>query len=130
MEVIVRRSLEKMPYDKWVKGQNVHATGDEILLSNGEWLTEYENTNGELYEYTDAENVCCVDENEKFFIVWHQIGNFAFAVFASTIFNEVQDYLDTEFQVQCEEGNYNRDDSSDEELFYSYYSIQEVDGND
>lgn len=129
MEVIVRRSLEKMPYDKWVKGQNVHATGDEILLSNGEWLVEYDDSQ-EYYEYTDADNVCCVDEDEKFFIVWHQVGNFAVPVFASTIYNEVQDYLDTEFQVQCEEGNYNRDDRIEEELFYSYYSIQEVNGDD
>ncbi len=125
MEVIVRMSLSKMPYDKWVKGQNIHATGDEILLSNGEWITEYDDSQAD-YEYTESQTVCCVDEDEKFFIVWHQVGNFAVPVFASTIYNEVQDYLDTEFQVQCEEGNYNRDDRADEELFYSYYSIQEV----
>ena len=129
MEVIVRRSLEKMPYDKWVKGQNVHATGDEILLSNGEWLTEYENTNGELYEYTDAEEVCCVDENEKFFIVWHQIGNFAVPVFASTIFYEVENYLSFEWLEAIAEGDYEGTEE-EEELFYSYYSIQEVNGND
>ena len=129
LEVIARRSLNKMPYDKWVKGQNIHATGDEILLSNGEWLTEYENTNGELYEYTDAENVCCVDEDEKFFIVWHQVENFAVPVFASTIFNEIQDYLTSEWLESVSEGFY-EDTEEEEELFYSYYSIQEVDGND
>ena len=129
LEVIARISLNKMPYDKWVKGQNIHATGDEILLSNGEWLTEYENTNGELYEYTDAEEVCCVDEGEKFFIVWHQVGNFAEPVFASTISYEVENYLAFEFLEAVTEGDYEGTEE-EEQRFYSYYSIQEVDGDD
>ena len=101
---------------------------NKILLSNGEWMTEDANTQ-ENYDYQDSRRICCVDDGEKFFILWHQVGNFAVPVLASTIFDEVQDELVFEWLESVKEGDYEGTEE-EEELFYSYYSIQEVNGND
>lgn len=49
--------------------------------------------------------------------VFEQIGNYSDVVFESDSFNEVQDYLTDRFE---------KSDCDDEELFYSYFSIDEA----
>lgn len=49
--------------------------------------------------------------------VHEQIGNFSKVVFESDNFNEVQEYLTERFE---------NSDCEDEELFYSYFSIDET----
>lgn len=61
---------------------------------------------------------------EKTYNVYEQIGNFADVVFTSNNFNEVQDYLQERFL----NSDYNIDDESEEELFYSYFHIEEIAG--
>lgn len=50
------------------------------------------------------------------YTVYESIGNFADVVFESDNWYEVQDYLDARFRES---------DCDDEELFYSYFSIEE-----
>lgn len=52
-----RVKLNTMPFDKFVDGHFIHATGYEVL-SDGEWLLEYE---GEEYEDADG----CILEYEE-----------------------------------------------------------------
>lgn len=60
--------------------------------------------------------------DNKIFKVYEQIGNFAEEVYQSDNFNEVQDYLQDRF----EDSELNTGDEADEELFYSYFHIEEV----
>ena len=60
--------------------------------------------------------------DNKIFKVYEQIGNFADEVYQSDNFNEVQDYLQDRF----EDSEPNTGDEADEELFYSYFHIEEV----
>lgn len=60
--------------------------------------------------------------NNKIFKVYEQIGNFADEVYQSDNFNEIQDYLTNRF----EESELNTGNEADEELFYSYFHIEEV----
>ena len=53
----------------------------------------------------------------KMYKVYEQIGNFSDMVFESDNFYEVQDYLEDRF---------NESDCDDEELFYSYFYIDEI----
>lgn len=58
MRKAVRRiKLNRMPFDKFVDGKFIHATGYEVL-SDGEWLLEYE---GEEFEDADG----CILEYEE-----------------------------------------------------------------
>lgn len=52
-----RIKLSNMPFDKFVDGKFIHATGFEVLV-DGEWEIEYE---GE--EYEDADD--CIFEYEE-----------------------------------------------------------------
>ena len=52
-----RIKLLNMPFDKFVDGKFIHATGFEVLV-DGEWLLEYE---GE--EFQDADD--CILEYEE-----------------------------------------------------------------
>lgn len=52
-----RIKLNNMPFDKFVDGKFIHATGFEVLV-DGEWLLEYE---GE--EFEDADD--CIFEYEE-----------------------------------------------------------------
>ena len=52
-----RIKLLNMPFDKFVDGKFIHATGFEVLV-DGEWLLEYE---GE--EFRDADG--CILEYEE-----------------------------------------------------------------
>ena len=59
---------------------------------------------------------------EKIYNVYEQIGNFADIVFTSDNFYDVQDYLQDRFL----NSGYNIDDESEEQLFYSYFHIEEI----
>lgn len=61
------------------------------------------------------------------FKVYEMIGNFSHEVFTSDIWNEVQDYLTSRWWTYCAENGVDLDDDTEEELFYSYFSIDEVD---
>ena len=52
-----RIKLSRMPYDKFVDGHFIHATGFEVLV-DGEWFLEYE---GE--EFQDSDD--CIFECEE-----------------------------------------------------------------
>lgn len=52
-----RIKLNTMPFDKFVDGKFIHATGFEVLV-DGEWEIEYE---GEEFEDTDD----CIFEYEE-----------------------------------------------------------------
>lgn len=52
-----RIKLNTMPFDKFVDGKFIHATGFEVLV-DGEWEIEYE---GEEFENTDD----CIFEYEE-----------------------------------------------------------------
>lgn len=56
-KAIRRIKLHTMPFDKFVDGKFIHATGFEVLV-DGEWEIEYE---GE--EYEDADD--CILEYEE-----------------------------------------------------------------
>lgn len=57
MKAVKRIKLNTMPFDKFVDGKFIHATGFEVLV-DGEWEIEYE---GE--EYEDADD--CILEYEE-----------------------------------------------------------------
>lgn len=52
-----RIKLNNMPFDKFVDGKFIHATGFEVLV-DGEWKIEYESE-----EYEDADD--CIFEYEE-----------------------------------------------------------------
>lgn len=53
-----RLKLSSMPFDKFVDGNFIHATGYEVYTTDGEWEIEYE---GEEFEDTDD----CIFEYEE-----------------------------------------------------------------
>ena len=57
MKAVKRIKLNTMPFDKFVDGKFIHATGFEVLV-DGEWEIEYE---GE--EFQDADG--CILEYEE-----------------------------------------------------------------
>lgn len=57
MKAVKRIKLNTMPFDKFVDGKFIHATGFEVLV-DGEWEIEYE---GE--EFEDADD--CIFEYEE-----------------------------------------------------------------
>ena len=58
----------------------------------------------------------------KIYNVYEQIGNFANLVFTSEYFDDIQEYLES----RLVESDYNVDDESEVQLFYSYFTIEEV----
>lgn len=58
MKAMMRIKLNTMPFDKFVDGKFIHATGYEVYTTDGEWLLEYE---GE--EFQDADD--CIFEYEE-----------------------------------------------------------------
>lgn len=65
--------------------------------------------------------------NEKTYVIYEQIGNFASEVFRSDSFYEIQDYLQERFDeaVNDPESFFDYNDA-DEQLFYSYFRIEEI----
>ena len=64
MEAKIRIELAEMPFDKFVDGNFIHATGDAVILEDGSYWTEYE---GE--EYPDAENcIYLVETRDGYFL--------------------------------------------------------------
>lgn len=57
MKATRRLKLNSMPFDKFIDGKFIHATGFEVFV-DGEWILEYE---GE--EYEDADD--CILEYEE-----------------------------------------------------------------
>lgn len=54
--------------------------------------------------------------NTKYYVVYESIGNFSHMVYVSDSFYAIQDYLQDRFL---------NSDYDDEELFYSYFGIEE-----
>ena len=59
MKAVERIKLSRMPYDKFVDGCFIHATGYEVKLEDGSWVLEYEDQ-----EYEDADD-CIFEEEEE-----------------------------------------------------------------
>lgn len=59
--------------------------------------------------------------NTKYYVVYESIGNFSHMVYVSDNYYAIQDYLQDRFL----NSNYDIDDPADEELFYSYFGIEE-----
>lgn len=59
MKAVKRIKLSRMPYDKFVDGRFIHATGYEVKLEDGSWEIEYEDQ-----EYEDADD-CILEEEEE-----------------------------------------------------------------
>lgn len=58
-KVVKAIRLKEMPFDKYSDGTGfVHATGFDCMFDDGEWRTEYEDSN---FEYADD----CVFEDES-----------------------------------------------------------------
>ena len=57
MKAVKRIKLNTMPFDKFVDGHFVHATGYEVLV-DGDWEIEYEDM-----KYEDADD--CIFEYEE-----------------------------------------------------------------
>lgn len=55
-----RIKLSRMPYDKFVDGCFIHATGYEVKLEDGSWEIEYEDQ-----EYEDAPDCKYSEEEEE-----------------------------------------------------------------
>lgn len=51
--------MANMPYDKFVDGHFIHATGYEVKLEDGSWEIEYEDM-----EFQDADD-CIFEEEEE-----------------------------------------------------------------
>lgn len=58
MKAVKRIRMANMPFDKFVDGSFIHATGYEVKLEDGEWYLEYE---GEEFEDADG----CILEYEE-----------------------------------------------------------------
>ena len=63
--------------------------------------------------------------DNKFYIVHEMLGNFSFEAFKTDEWNEAQEYLEEREQEARREAEENGEEF-DEELFYSYFSIDEV----
>lgn len=59
MKAVKRIKLNRMPYDKFVDGCFIHATGYEVKLEDGSWEIEYEDM-----EFQDADD-CIFEEEEE-----------------------------------------------------------------
>lgn len=59
MKAVERIKLSRMPYDKFVDGCFIHATGYEVKLEDGSWEIEYEDM-----EFQDADD-CIFEEEEE-----------------------------------------------------------------
>lgn len=60
------------------------------------------------------------------FKVFEMVGNFAHEVFHASTWNEVQDYLWARWEsYRAENCLENSDDEADQQLFYSYFSVEE-----
>ena len=59
MKAVKRIRMANMPFDKFVDGKFIHATGFEVLCTDGEWYVEYEDM-----EFIDAED-CIYEEEEE-----------------------------------------------------------------
>jgi hypothetical protein len=60
MKAVKRIKLSRMPYDKFVDGRFIHATGYEVKLEDGSWVLEYEDQ-----EYEDAPDCKYSEEEEE-----------------------------------------------------------------
>lgn len=76
MKAIKRIKLNCMPFDKFINGKFIHATGYEVKLEDGEWYLEYEGEEFEdaedcIYKYEDEEEeeeeleYHCIYENDE-----------------------------------------------------------------
>lgn len=63
----------------------------------------------------------------KCYVIYEQIGNFADEVYYTDIWNDAQEYLTRRWWDYCAENGVDLYDEAEEELFYSYFSIDEVD---
>ena len=59
MKAVERIRMANMPFDKFENGTFVHATGFEVLCTDGEWYVEYEDM-----EFIDADD-CIFEEEEE-----------------------------------------------------------------
>ena len=59
MKAVKRIRMANMPFDKFVDGRFIHATGYEVKLEDGSWEIEYEDQ-----EYEDAPG-CKYEEEEE-----------------------------------------------------------------
>ena len=59
MKAVKRIRMANMPFDKFVDGCFIHATGYEVKLEDGSWEIEYEDQ-----EYEDADD-CIFEEEEE-----------------------------------------------------------------
>ena len=59
--------------------------------------------------------------NTKYYVVYESIGNFSHMVYVSDSFYAIQDYLQDRFL----NSDYDHDDEDEEQLFYSYFSVEE-----
>lgn len=62
----------------------------------------------------------------KKYVINESIGNFSNEVFESDIFDEIQEYLQNRYNAAIENGDYEENNEAEEELFYSYFSISEI----
>ncbi|MBQ2396854.1 MAG: hypothetical protein II304_07480 [Bacteroidales bacterium] len=60
----------------------------------------------------------------KKYVVYQAVGNFGHKVFESEYFSDVEDFLTTAWMEAVTAGDY-EETESDEQLFYSYFSISE-----
>ena len=58
MRAVKRIRMANMPFDKFVDGRFIHATGYEVKLEDGSWEIEYEDM-----EFQDADD--CIFEYEE-----------------------------------------------------------------
>lgn len=75
MKAVERTRMANMPFDKFVDGSFIHATGYEVKLEDGEWYIEYEGEEFEdaedcIYKYEDEEeeeeeDYRCIYENDE-----------------------------------------------------------------
>ena len=66
--------------------------------------------------------------DNKFYIVHEMLGNFSFEAFKTDEWNEAQEYLEGRLEEARREAYENGEEfnEEDEELFYSYFSIDEI----
>lgn len=68
MRAVERIRMANMPYDKFVDGRFIHATGYEVKLEDGSWVLEYEDQ-----EYEDAPGCIFEEEEEEEELEYHCI---------------------------------------------------------
>lgn len=60
--------------------------------------------------------------NTTYYAIYEAIGNFSHMVYVSDNFYAIQDYLQERFI----NSNYDYDNEDEEQLFYSYFSVEEI----